>query len=204
MQSGQEVADLDSERLYALEVGVKTKHVEVAAFADRVRNFIFRDANGFNVSNGKTRSEGVELALNGGNDRHNLELSLTWARHRYDFSSSPDRREVITDGNDVDTAPRLLANLRYRHQWTESLSHEFELAFMDDYYTNAENTARYEGHTVVNWRGRWQATERFSLYARLINLLDREYADRADFAFGNDRYFPAMPRQLYVGVDYRF
>ena len=39
---------------------------------------------------------------------------------------------------------------------------------------------------------------------RLVNALDEEYADRADFAFGSHRYFPAMPRQLYVGLDYEF
>jgi hypothetical protein len=33
-----------------------------------------------------------------------------------------------------------------------------------------------------------------------MNLFDAEYADRADFAFGSYRYFPAMPRHLYLGV----
>ena len=39
------------------------------------------------------------------------------------------------------------------------------------------------------------------LFARLLNLLDVAYADRADFAFGSYRYFPGMPRQLYAGVE---
>ena len=54
---------------------------------------------------------------------------------------------------------------------------------------------------MLNWRGRWQAAERVTVFARVLNLLDERYADRADFAFGNYRYFPAMPRQAYVGVE---
>ena len=204
LQSGQLVADLDSERLVSLELGVKTPLVEVAVFADRARNFIFRDANGFNVSNGKTRSEGLEAATAWRAGRHELALAATWARHRYDFSSSPARREVITSGDDVDTAPRVLANLRWRFDVSDALSQEVEVAYTDDYYTNAENTRTYDGHVIVNWRARLQVSDAFSVHARLINLLDREYADRADFAFGSDRYFPAMPRQFYVGFNYSF
>lgn len=50
------------------------------------------------------------------------------------------------------------------------------------------------------WRGTWDATPRVRLFARLVNLLDTAYADRADFAFGGYRYFPAMPRQVYFGA----
>ncbi len=204
LQSGQLVTDLDSERITALEIGVRTPHVEVAAFSQRVRNFIFRDAQGFNVSDGKTRSHGIEAAFDVAFGAHGLALAATWAKHRYDFNSDPTGREVITSGDTVDTAPEVMANLRWRYQWSERVSQELEVVYMDDYFTNAENTRTYDGHTVVNWRARWQLSDAFSVHARVINLFDREYADRADFAFGNDRYFPAMPRQLYVGFDYGF
>ena len=38
---------------------------------------------------------------------------------------------------------------------------------------------------------------------KLRNALDRPYAERADFAFGNYRYFPGQPRSLYVGLRYQ-
>ena len=204
LQSGQLVADLDSERIVAAEVGWSSSWLEVTAFAQRVRNFIFRDSEGFNVSDGKTRSEGLEVLLSWQPGNHGLDLAATWARHRYDFSSSPTRREVITSGDDVDTAPRVMANLRWRYAWSPTLSQEFELVHVDEYFTNAENTQEYDGHTVLNWRLRWQASEALTMSLRLVNALDEEYADRADFAFGSHRYFPAMPRQLYVGLDYEF
>ena len=70
-----------------------------------------------------------------------------------------------------------------------------------EHFINAANTARYEGHTLANWRGAWQAAPRIRLFARLVNLFDTAYADRADFAFGSYRYFPGLPRQAYLGIE---
>jgi hypothetical protein len=33
-------------------------------------------------------------------------------------------------------------------------------------------------------------------------VFDTAYADRADFAFGNYRYFPAQGRAVFVSVDF--
>jgi hypothetical protein len=38
---------------------------------------------------------------------------------------------------------------------------------------------------------------------RLNNVLDRDYADRADYAFGNYRYFPGRDRALFAEVAWR-
>jgi len=42
----------------------------------------------------------------------------------------------------------------------------------------------------------WHAT------LRVNNLTDRAYADRADFAFGNYRYFPGRGRNAFIEVGY--
>ncbi|MYF31605.1 MAG: TonB-dependent receptor plug domain-containing protein, partial [Gammaproteobacteria bacterium] len=58
LQSGQTVADLDSENLRSLEAGgrgsVGPLDFDVAVYVETTRNLIFRDANGFNVSDGAT------------------------------------------------------------------------------------------------------------------------------------------------------
>jgi hypothetical protein len=33
-----------------------------------------------------------------------------------------------------------------------------------------------------------------------MNLTDTDYAERADFGFGNERYFVGEPISLYVGI----
>jgi outer membrane receptor protein involved in Fe transport len=174
----------------------------VAVFGERTRNLILRDAEAFNVSNGKTKSVGVEVEAWWQAGVHSISVAATYARHRYAFDRLAEGLEVIEDGNEIDTAPRWLANVRWAMQFSERLNHELELNVVGQHYVNADNSARYDGHYVLNWRGQWQVSEALQIYARVINLLDERYADRADFAFGNYRYFPAMPRQLYLGLRY--
>ena len=207
LQSGQTVADLDSERLRAVEAGARGSlgglEFDLAAYLESTRNLIFRDANGFNVSDGATESGGLEADLVWRAGRHVLELAAAWGRHRYAFTRDAGRGERIVDGNDVDTAPRWLGSAHWR--WSgNAFTSEFEVAYIGAHFINAANTARYGGHALLNWRGDWTATPRLRVFARLINLLDNAYADRADYAFGSYRYFPGMPRQAYVGAALAF
>ena len=207
LQSGQTVADLDSERLRSLEAGGRGSlgplDFDVAVYVETTRNLIFRDANGFNVSDGATDAKGIEADLAWSTGRHTVELAAAWGRHRYAFTRAAGRGERIVDGNDVDTAPQWLGSAHWR--WSgEALTSEFEVAYIGSHFINAANTARYGGHALLNWRGDWNVTRRLRLFARLLNALDAAYADRADFAFGSYRYFPGMPRQVYLGVSVRF
>jgi outer membrane receptor protein involved in Fe transport len=206
LQSGQEVADLDSERVTSIELGLRRStsalDYAVSAFAERSRDLVLRDANGFNVNGGRIDSRGVELeGLWNIDEQQRLSLTVSYARHEYAFDRTLAGGEVIEDGKDVDTAPRWLGSLQWRVSPVESLVSELEVVYQGEHYVNSENTADYPGHVVVNWRGSWQANDRFRLFARVVNLFDEEYADRADYAFGNYRYFPAMPLQLYAGFE---
>ena len=204
LRGGQTVADLDSETLTSLELGYKNEYLSVAAFAEEAEDVILRDSDAFNVSDGESESFGVEIEGTYVIGAHTLSVAATYAVHQYAFDRLATGFEVIRDGNDVDTAPRWLGNVRWHMQISDAFAHELELNVVGEHYVNAANTADYDGHYVLNWRGQWQMNERTVLFARLVNVLDEEYADRADFAFGNFRYFPAMPRQLYAGVRYTF
>ena len=205
LQRGQAVADLKSETLRSLEAGLRTATTDVeldlAVYAETTNNLIFRDAGGYNVSDGETRSTGVEADLGWRPaPGHAVHLVASYARHQYAFTRAAGRGERIVDGNDVDTAPRWLASARWRWASDRVLS-EFEAVYVGSHAIDAANTAHYDGHTLVNWRGSWNASPRVRLFSRLVNVLDTAYADRADYAFGSYRYFPGMPRQVYVGVE---
>jgi outer membrane receptor protein involved in Fe transport len=55
----------------------------------------------------------------------------------------------------------------------------------------------------LNLRAAFEATSRLTIAARLNNLADTDIADRADYAFGNYRYFPGRGRELFVEFRYR-
>ena len=89
---------------------------------------------------------------------------------------------------------------RWKINWRERISSELEFTIIDEYWMNAQNTHQYAGHWLVNWRLDWQIRADLEVFLRITNLLDRDYAHRADFAFGNQRYFPGLPRQVYLGL----
>jgi len=205
LQRTQSVADLDSERLDAIELGLKgawpSFDFAVAVYDMDKRNVILRDSNGFNVSDGKTTHHGVEYDLRW-RPWPEVEVSGagTFARHRYDFSRAVEGGERIVEGNDVDTAPRQLhrAGLSWfpSPRWTV----EAEWVVVGEYWLDAANAHRYPGHGLLNLRGRWQASPAWTWTLRLNNALDRNYADRADYAFGTYRYFPGRDRALFAEV----
>ena len=203
LRGGQDVADLDTEELISLEAGLKTEHWNVAIYREKTRNLILRDSEAFNISNGETISVGIELEGRWQRGAHTFSVATSFAKHEYAFDRMADGRETIEDGNQIDTAPRWLGNLRWATQFSERVSQELELNIVSEHYVNAANTANYDGHRVLNWRAQYQVSENLEIYGRIINVLNERYADRADFAFGSYRYFPAMPRQFYLGVRYQ-
>jgi outer membrane receptor protein involved in Fe transport len=208
LQRGQNVADLDSERLDGVEIGYRRAwaglQIGATAFGMKKRHFIFADAQGFNVSDGRTRHFGLETeATWRPARRHELTLSATLARHRYAFDRAASGGEIIKSGNDIDTAPPFMGNARWLYRPRPDLTLELEGIRVGPYYLDAANTARYGGHTLLNLRADWAANTHLTLYARITNLTGRDYAERADFAFGEYRYFPGQPRRLWVGGEWR-
>lgn len=206
MQLNQVPGQADVETLDSLEAGVKfdnyVSSFSAAVFTMWKDNFFFRNANGFNVVNGKTRHSGVELSFDVPlTDKLSLSGDGTWARHSYDFtelvgSSAND----IVKGRRVDTAPDTLANVRARYNVTDDLMTEIEWRHMGAYFTDPGNTASYPGHDIFVVRVAYAVTDELTLFGRVDNLLDTRYADRADYAFGNERYFPGRPRTLFFGI----
>ena len=207
LQRQQTLADLDSERLDSVEVGLKHEHerttLRLAAYDMRKSNAILRDADGFNVSNGSTSHRGIEYELHW---QATPALSLTAAgsvaRHRYEFDRNIEGGEAITAGNDIDTAPRQLHSLalgwRINPDWRLAL----DARYLGPYFLDAANTATYPGHTIVNGAAFWHLSPAWRVALRADNILDRAYADRADFAFGDYRYFPARGRSAFLSIDY--
>ena len=208
LQRAQSVAELDSERIEAVELGVKGEWApldfELAAFDMRKENVILRESNGFNVDDGRTTHRGLEYRVRWrALDELTVAASGTWARHRYDFSRNVEGGEQIVDGNDVDTAPRHLYRAGLQWQPAAGLATEAEWLVVGPYWLDAANAHRYGGHELLNLRGRWQPAREWAVTLRLTNALDRDYADRADYAFGNYRYFPGRGRALFAEVAWR-
>ena len=210
LQKKQTTSDLSSETLTMFEVGsqfdLNTITGSISLYQSKKKNSIFRDAENFIVDNGKTDHQGVELSLNWTiNTSNRLISNITYGNHKYDFETDTSMREKIRKGNYIDTAPKLMANLIWDITLIDNSSLAFEIEHMGPYYTDAANLHEYEGHTLYHSRFSQTLSDSMKFFLRIDNLFDKAYAERADFnAFGGDRYFPGLPREVYIGLEYTF
>ena len=210
LQVNQSVADLDSEQVNSFEVGYRASRGNmsfgVAAYWMEKEDVIFQDSARNNISGGETSHQGIELdSLFSLTDDLSLKVVASYARHKYEANIAPLGVRVSIDGNDMDTAPRLVGNVQLNWNINSQNSLNIEWVHMDDYYTDEANLHRYEGHDLVNLRYRYDSADNWYFAARVTNLFDEDYAERADFSsFGGDRYFVGEPASLYVTVGSRF
>ena len=210
LQKKQNVTDLNSETLTMLEVGSRYEWDSImgsiSVYKSKKKNSIFRDAENFIVDNGKTNHKGIELSLDWiANANNTFSTNITYGDHKYDFETDTSMREKIRIGNQIDTAPKLMANLLWELNLNNNSSLVFEAEHMSSYYTDAANLHKYEGHTLYHARYNQKLSESLKTYLRIDNISDKAYAERADFnAFGGDRYFPGLPREIYIGLEYTF
>lgn len=207
LQGTQNVADLKSEEMDSIEVGLRAQHARfnyaLAAFYMDKENVIFQDSNRINISGARTKHRGVELntgiALG---DAWTLTFAGSYAVHTYEGNVNPGAVQLA--GLDIDTSPRLTGSTQLAWQISAERSLELEWVHMDSYYTDEANTNEYEGHELVNLRYQAEFGENGYYGARLTNLFNTDYAERADLGFGQERYFVGEPISLYVSIGQRF
>lgn len=204
LQRAQQVADLDSVKATNYEVGVKGRtrggRYTVSLYSLRKDNVIYRNSDFFNVSNGETWHRGVELEISQalGNDWH-IDFAGSYANHTYEHSQISG--EVDIKGNDIDTAPSLQLNTRLNYAFSAKWQGQLEWQYVDDYFTDAENQNSYEGHNLLHARISYAVNDDVTLFARVNNVFDTQYADRADFtSFTGPRFFPGRPRNIMVSA----
>ena len=207
LQNTQSVADLDSVEIESTELGLEGaagnwEYAVTAYYMDK-DNEIITDSARLNLNNSHTKHKGLELS--GGlelNEQWRIAGAYNFARHTYEndeFSGG-----VNINGNDVDTAPRRFGSFQVQWQPSETLFTELEWVNSGKYYTNPENLNEYEGHDILNLRTRWEVRSDLTLSLNVLNLTDEKYAERADFSFGNDRYFPGEPLRAFLSVNWRY
>jgi outer membrane receptor protein involved in Fe transport len=206
LQNGQQVSDLESERLDSFEVGFR--HLardwsgDVVFYTMRKRDSVFRDAEGFNVTGARSRHKGIEAALDWQiNPQWAVSLDATYARHTYDFNAT-GRGEKFVAGREMDSAPKLLASVEMQYDSGKRVRTALQWTTQGEYFLDAENRFQYPGHSLAHFRLSVMLNERADLILRLNNLTDKAMADRADYSNRNYRYFPGRGRELFAEIRY--
>ncbi len=166
-----------------------------------------RDANNVVVqtNNGSTRHQGIELGLGRQlASQWRIDLAASYAVHRYlDWSGTTSGGTAFNySGKEVEAAPRVLGNLRL--DWTPApgTSAQLEWVKLGAYYLDAANLyGKYEGHDLFNLRVSQALDRRWTVFARILNLADRRYADSASATSQGALYAPGLPRVAYLGLE---
>ena len=196
------------ETLDSVEIGARGNALngrlvyDVAAYWMEKDNFFFRDSDGLNVPDGATEHKGVEAsAAFDLTPALSVSGSASWSDQTYTFDRvTGSGTETIRDGNEIDTAPEWLANVSLDWQATDAIKLSLNVDHVGEYFVDPANTTTYPGHTVLGARGAWALSETAELFLIVRNLTDEKYADRADLAFGNERYFPGEPLNATLGM----
>jgi outer membrane receptor protein involved in Fe transport len=208
LQNNQNAADLDAVEIDSVELGLSGSEgvfsYEAVAFYMDKENEIITDSNRINLNNMHTRHRGLELSA-AVEISPTLRLSGAYNHALHSYENDQFSGGVNLKGNDVSSAPRHFGTVQLQWRPTASLLTELQVVSMDEYFTNPENLNVYDGHHVFNLRTRWDATDTLTVSLNVLNLTDRKYAERGDWAaFGGDRYFPGEPLRAFLAVNWRF
>ena len=206
LQSGQTSTDIDSEEMSSVELGYRYQSdrfaTDVAIYTMDKDNVIFQDRNRQTINGAKTSHQGLEIDLSWFiRDGLRAELAANIADHQYDSDIQLLGSSGSIKGNEIDTAPTNSGSARLIFDTvlaSKPITSELEFVWVGDYFIDPNNQHSYAGHELLNLRTQWQATPAVTTTLSITNLLDTGYAERADFGFGNYRYFVGEPRSAVL------
>lgn len=206
LQSGQTVAELEAENIVSVELGLRAQTRQIfydfTVFSMQKDHFIFQDTNRRNISDGETSHLGIEVAARYQGQNFYIAGNATFAKHQYD--SNIQLSQAAIRNNEIDTAPEHMGSMQLGWKFGTGNLAEFEWVHQGNYFLNPENSTEYSGHNLLNLRASWEVNDNLEVSARVINLLDEDYAERADFSFGSYRYFVGEPRSFYLSARYSY
>ncbi|MCU4674043.1 TonB-dependent receptor [Catenovulum sp. 2E275] len=207
LQNGQIKTSINSENAHSVELGYQlntnTNKLKLSIYQIDKSDVIFQDSLRNYVDDAAMQHQGIELDLN-----HNVsntlstELNLSYAKHIYTNDPDLTSSDIKLTHNYIDTAPNLIGSTRINWQYGVKSLIQLEYQYMSKYFLNPENTAEYSGHQLVNMRWQQQLSQNVDLNIQWLNIFNTQYAERADFAFEQYRYFVGYPSRVYIQLSY--
>lgn len=155
---------------------------------------------------GETEHKGIEIGL-GIKPLKEVELntSYSYATHKYKTYSVSST--VDYSGKEIPQAPRQIINTRlvYKPALLKGGIAELEWVRLGKYWLDDANTEKYSGHNLFNFRVSYRISKLLEIYARVINITDKLYAERASKS-GSDaaQFAPGQPRTFFAGITYNW
>jgi outer membrane receptor protein involved in Fe transport len=84
---------------------------------------------------------------------------------------------------------------------------QLEWVRIGSYWLEAGNSpvfGKYPGHDLLNLRASYACTKQVGFFARVMNAVDRRFADSASVTSSTAVFSPGLPRSVYGGVELKW
>ncbi|MEM1321277.1 MAG: TonB-dependent receptor [Bacteroidota bacterium] len=204
-------SDLDPSILWQYELGARYTGtnwltVDVVGWILNTTNEIFENPPGSGdfVNIGETSRMGIEseviITLVSG-----LRLRGTFAYTSTEITNNPDAE---TEGKEITNVPQSITTFDVSYALKNGLGARVMFRDVGEYFTNAANTAGYEGYSVTNlflfYNFNRQSSNQGRIFVEVRNIFDSLYAEVAFGGPGSQILTPAPTRNVMLGVNYNF
>lgn len=205
LQNNQVSTDFEEVSLDSVEAGARYNHqghsLHLAVYDMQKDNVIIRDTERQNIASGKTAHQGFELEYTWQVlDQLRFSTNLAWQKHTYESDQAISN--ISIKGNRVDTSPNQIFAAQLLWEPSAKLDAEVSWQHLSSYYLDPENTAEYSGHSLLDFTIRYVISDSLSAKMNIFNITDEDYAERADIAFGEYRYFIGQPRRAFISLQW--
>jgi outer membrane receptor protein involved in Fe transport len=228
--SAANTVDLEPVRVDSYEAGVRGQAgqrflYQLSAYDMTIRDdivtFVMPDNRRVATNAGETRHRGVEAGIGAALTPHlRLDASYAVSSQRYvswepqaarpATGTQPAVPAVSYSGKRIEQAPRELGNvlLTYSPRVLGGGRVAAEWSKTGRYAMDPQNVRSYGGYEVVNLHANYIVARKIELFARAVNLFDRNYAELASYTpternpAERVQFNPGAPRSMYAGVRY--
>ncbi len=203
LQAEQENQAIEAPTLTSAETGMRfdfeNTFAAVTFFSMTQRDGIYQNNDREYLTGLSTTHEGVEYEL-GYSPLANLKFNIagSYARHQYRNDPTILSVNAMIKENIIDTAPQHMLTSSVDWQINKELGFYLRVHKLGEYFLDPENAHIYAGHTLADAQIKYLLNKNWQFLLSIKNLFDRHYAERADFAFGEYRYFPGLPRRATI------
>lgn len=192
--------------LGARYTGIKWLMVDVVGWMLNTSNEIFENPPGSGdfVNIGETSRMGLEsevviTPIEG------LQVRGTYSYTDTEIQNNP---EESLEGKAITNIPQSIATFDVSYAMHNGLGARVLFRDVGSYFTNAENTAGYDGYNVTNlflfYNFNQHSSNQGRIFVELRNVFDSIYSEVVFGGPGSQIFTPAPTRNLMVGINYNF
>ncbi|MEO8721348.1 MAG: TonB-dependent receptor [Ginsengibacter sp.] len=159
------------------------------------------DGSYMNENVGVTSHKGVELNVKYAPVREiNFRIGGTVAKHKY---INYIQRGKNFSGNEMSQSPTYIMNgeVIYKPDYLKGFRISLESQSLGAYFTDPQNTAKYNGFTIFNVRAGYEY-KNFETWVSWINATNKNYAVTVEKSAYGTSYRPGQLSTLNIGIAY--